>query len=112
MSVNTQHKDYQANLSTWKLMRDVISSNVTSYVPKLEGQDNDEYKAYVNRPAFFNATSRTLEALLGLIFSKPAEVPDSTELNKIYEAIKELEEAMKPKTCGYRDWETDRKSVV
>lgn len=87
MSVNTQHKDYQANLSTWKLMRDVISSNVTSYVPKLEGQSTDEFKAYVNRPAFFNATSRTLEALLGLIFSKPAEVTDSTELNKIYENI-------------------------
>ena len=82
MSVNTQHKVYQSNLSTWKLMRDVISSNVASYVPKLEGQSTDEFKAYVNRPAFFNATSRTLEALLGLIFSKPAEVTDSTDLIK------------------------------
>ena len=70
MSVNTQHAQYKSNLSTWKLMRDVISSNVTSYVPKLEGQSQEEFKAYVNRPAFFNATSRTLEALLGLIFSK------------------------------------------
>ena len=46
-----------------------------------------EFKAYVNRPSFFNATSRTLEALLGLIFSKNAEVTDSPELNKIYESI-------------------------
>lgn len=87
MAVSTKHINYTNSLSDWQLMRDVLSSNVAKYVPMLEGQTKDEFKAYTSRPAFFNATQRTLYALLGLIFSKPAEVTDSTELNKIYENI-------------------------
>lgn len=87
MAVDSKHINYTNNLANWQLMRDVLSSNVAKYVPMLEGQTKDEWQAYTSRPAFFNATQRTLDALLGLIFSKQAELTDSTELQKIYNNI-------------------------
>jgi hypothetical protein len=87
MAVNNKHIQYTSNKDDWQMMRDVISSNVGGYVPKLEGQSTAEFEAYVARPAFFNATTRTLDALLGLIYSKEPEITDSTELNRIYENI-------------------------
>ena len=87
MSVDSKNIQYSNNLTNWQLMRDVLSSNVAKYVPMLEGQTKEEWQAYTARPAFFNATQRTSNALLGLIFSKPAELTDNAELQKIYDNI-------------------------
>ena len=87
MAVDTKQIQWEQNFKTWQLMRDVLSSNVAKYVPMLEGQTKEEWQAYTARPAFFNATQRTSDALLGLIFSKHAELTDNAELQKIYDNI-------------------------
>ena len=38
------------------------------YLPRLDGQSDDNYRAYRDRTKFFPATFRTLDALLGLLF--------------------------------------------
>lgn len=60
----------------WCMMRHVLAGshemreNASEYIPRLSDQTNDEYKAYVTRPAFFEATKRTREALTGIIFRR------------------------------------------
>jgi len=74
MSVTNVHPQYNNNLPKWTKCRNAIEGEVKGYVPRLADQSNDEYKAYIERPSFFNATSRTLDALVGLIHSKEAEI--------------------------------------
>ena len=85
--VSFHHPDYNANFHKWKLIRDTIAGDVRAYVPKLEGQSDKEYQAYVNRPSFYNATSRTLDALVGLMFSKDPEFKAPKALEDIAKNI-------------------------
>lgn len=77
MPVNSTHPDYDANLSSWLRARDVlagedvIKSAGSRYLARLDSQTDDEYLAYLNRASFFNATARTAEGYLGLIFRRP-----------------------------------------
>lgn len=41
------------------------------YLPRLETQSDDEYLAYRTRASFFNATARTADAYVGLLFRRP-----------------------------------------
>lgn len=93
MSVTNLHKEYDKHKWQWKRCRDVIAGkdallqnglsrerftgslynpnfNVDVYLPRLVNQTDQEYMAYADRAAFFNATGRTLDALTGLIFAK------------------------------------------
>lgn len=84
MSVNTTHKDYDRRLPQWERVRDVVAGSdavkakQTEYLPKLGGQDWQEYLAYLNRADFHGATGRTLDGLSGALFRKPPalEAPD------------------------------------
>lgn len=77
MPVNSTHPCYDENLDTWKTIRDVLAGEVTlkqnasRYTPRLEGMEDVDYTAYVNRGYFFNASGRSVEAYLGVIFRKP-----------------------------------------
>ena len=77
MAVDDQHTQYVKFLPQWNILRDVISgqeaihSKKEKYLPKLSGQDTDEYNAYLTRALFYGATSRTLDGLSGMIFRKP-----------------------------------------
>lgn len=93
MSVTNTHGQYDAYKWKWRRCRDVIAGkdaiiqngrtgeryigslyNTTYapdvYLPRLANQSDNEYLAYQERAAFFNATGRTLDALTGLIFAK------------------------------------------
>lgn len=80
MAVDSTHEDYAKRLPQWKVIRDVIEGEDsvkeagTAYLPKLGGQEKDRYDAYKMRAMFYNATSRTLEGLSGMIFRKPPRV--------------------------------------
>ena len=84
MPVNSTHPDYDANLPAWLRARDVIAgedavkSAGVRYLPRLDSQTDEEYAAYKERAAFFNATARTAEGYVGLIFRHPpfVKVPD------------------------------------
>ena len=85
MAVNSQHPEYEASLVIWSKIRDVIRGEDAihkggeKYLPKLSGQDDVQYRSYVNRAGFYNATGRTVEGLTGMIFRKEPVlvVPDS-----------------------------------
>jgi hypothetical protein len=77
MPVNTTHAEYDGALLAWLRARDVIAgedavkSAGERYLPRLEAQTDEEYAAYRARAAFFNATARTADGYLGLIFRRP-----------------------------------------
>ena len=85
MPVNSTHPDYDANLPAWLRARDVIAGEdavkfgSVRYLPRLDSQTDEEYAEYKERAAFFNATARTAEGFVGLIFRRPpfVKVPEA-----------------------------------
>jgi hypothetical protein len=76
MPVNSTHPDYDASLPAWLRARDVfngedaIKAAGEKYLPRLDCQDDTEYRAYKNRASFFNASARTADGFVGLIFRR------------------------------------------
>ena len=63
-------------MSRWEKCEDVVDGEATvkrkgeTYLPRPARMDQDEYSSYKQRAEFFNAASRTLDGLHGMIFSK------------------------------------------
>ena len=80
MPANSTHPDYDASLPAWLRARDVIAGEDAvkvagaKYLPRLDSQSDDEYLGYKSRACFFNATSRTCDGFLGLLFRRDPEV--------------------------------------
>ncbi len=76
MPVETRHPSYEEHLPAWLRARDVLAgedavkSGGVRYLPRLDSQSDDEYAAYKARASFFNATSRTADGFVGLIFRR------------------------------------------
>ena len=70
------HPDYDATLPAWLRARDVLAGEDAvkaggeKYLPRLDSQSSEEFANYVKRASFFNATARTAEAYLGLVFRR------------------------------------------
>jgi hypothetical protein len=88
MAVTEQHADYSANISRWQQYRDAsageyaVKQRGESYLPrKSTHQTNAEYSAYKQRAMYFNATGRTVDGLVGLMFRRDPDMtsPDSME---------------------------------
>jgi hypothetical protein len=85
MAVNTTHPDYDATLPAWLRARDVLAGEDAvkaggeKYLPRLDSQSSEEFASYVKRASFFNATARTAEAYLGLVFRRQpfVKLPES-----------------------------------
>jgi len=77
---NSTHLEYNLSLAAWLRARDVIAGDQAvkaageSYLPRLDSQTDDEFLAYKSRACFFNATSRTCDGFLGLLFRRDPEV--------------------------------------
>ena len=73
---DTQHAEYADALPRWTKCRDAIAGEDAvhkageKYLPKLSGQDSAEYSAYVKRAPFYNATARTIDGMVGMLFRK------------------------------------------
>lgn len=82
-----RHPEYDAHSEVWRRCRDVVSGQDAvhaggeSYLSRLSDQTRAEYDAYKQRTPFYNATGRTLDGLVGMIFRKsPAiDVPAAME---------------------------------
>jgi hypothetical protein len=74
--VNSHHPDYDANLPAWQQARDVIAGEDAvkaggeKYLPRLDSQSDNDYLGYKTRASFFNATARTADGYVGLIFRR------------------------------------------
>ncbi len=85
MPVNSTHPDYDASLPAWLRARDVfagedaVKAAAEKYLPRLDCQDDKEYLAYKNRASFFNASARTADGFVGLIFRRDPtfKLPDA-----------------------------------
>lgn len=77
MAVNATHPDYDASALEWSRARDVLAGEDAvkaggeKYLPRLDSQTDEEFSAYVKRASYFNASARTSEAYLGLMFRRP-----------------------------------------
>ena len=86
MPVNSTHADYDAAAVEWSRARDVLSGEDAvkaggeKYLPRLDSQTDDEFAAYRKRASFFNATARTAEGYVGLMFRRPpfVKVPEAS----------------------------------
>lgn len=84
MPVDTEHPQYARRKEQWEKLRDcnegqeIIHLKTTKYLPRLSGQSNEDYEAYLKRGVFYGATSRTVDGLTGMVFRKPPmiEVPE------------------------------------
>ena len=84
MAVNATHPDYDAAATEWSRARDVLAGEDAvkaggeKYLPRLDCQTDQEFDAYVKRASYFNASARTSEAYLGLMFRRPpfVKLPD------------------------------------
>lgn len=94
MNYDVQHRDYARMSPCWKLIRDVLEGEEAvkrkqvAYLPKPSGQDDEDYAAYLNRAMFYDATARTLDGYVGLVFrKKPSLVDESGALNEFIQDI-------------------------
>ena len=98
MPANSTHLDYDANIAAWQRARDVFAGEDAvkaageKYLPRLDCQDDTEYRAYKNRASFFNASARTADGFVGLIFRRDPtfKLPDAN--NGISAALTEFVE--------------------
>lgn len=79
MPVSTLHPTVEKHLPIWKRIEDCIAgpdqvkAGREIYLPKLSGSSLTEYNDYLNRALFFNASDRTLQAMIGFLFRKPPQ---------------------------------------
>jgi hypothetical protein len=84
--VDSTHLEYDENVTAWLRARDVfagedaVKAAGVRYLPRLDSQSDDEYAAYKCRASFFNATARTADGFVGLIFRRDAtfKIPEKT----------------------------------
>jgi hypothetical protein len=76
MPANSTHADCDAALPGWVRGRDLLAGEDAvkaageKYLPRLEGQSDDDYAAYKARACFSNATRRAADAFVGMVFRK------------------------------------------
>lgn len=114
MAVTTTHPTYDHWRYRWESCRDIIegrdaimrrsldlSGRTTriagslfgpvitreDYLPRLSGQTDAEYRAYLGRAAFFGATGRTVDALVGMVMAKPPTINLPAPLDEYAEDI-------------------------
>ena len=78
MPITDQHLEYAAALPVWLRHRDVlrgedaVKARGPVYLARMDGMSDEDYRAYVQRACFFNATARTAAGMVGMIFRRDA----------------------------------------
>src|SRR6185369_16706168 len=82
----TLHPEYLSSLPDWLMARDILAGERRikaageKYLTRLTDQSDDEYEAYRRRATFFNATARTAEGYLGLVYRRPPTIRLPTKM--------------------------------
>lgn len=86
--IDTRHPDYEVFSKIWAKVRDCtkgsdwVKSKGETYLPKLSGQEDEEYKAYKSRAQFNNFGGRTLQISIGQLFRKNPQYEDLDDYKK------------------------------
>lgn len=76
----------------WQTIRDCLMGEImvkargSHYLPRTENQTDEEFKAYLARATFYNATSRTLAGLVGAVHARSPlidGVPQTMDLSSV-----------------------------
>jgi len=76
---DNKHNKYEAFAEKWFKTRaacegqSAIHNAGEKFLPRLADQSDHDYKSYKLRATYFNATGRTLEGLVGMVFRKEIE---------------------------------------
>ena len=85
MPQNSRHDAYGSAEKIWRKNRDAIAGeeavkgNSGSYLPKLPGQPESEYSAYVNRAQYVNYVGKILDISVNQVFRKAPVIADFPE---------------------------------
>jgi hypothetical protein len=89
MPVDSKHLEYRKTALLWEKINDVlggeekVKGEKAKYLPALEGQSSQGYENYLTRASFYEATSRTVDGLVGSIFRKPPVETLSTNIDDL-----------------------------
>ena len=93
MPVNSPHSEYAANLEKWNRARavlggeDDVKNGGKLYLPQLSDQSTDEYEAYKTRATFFNASARTVDSFVGMVYRKDPSIEAPASLEEFQKDI-------------------------
>jgi hypothetical protein len=80
MPIDKPRAEVGLMLPKWQRCRDVVAGEDAvklareQYLPRLGGQTNEEYDAYLMRALFYGGTGRTKSALVGLALGKDPQI--------------------------------------
>lgn len=93
MAIDSKNASYNGAASKWQRCRDAVAGQDAvhaagvRYLPMLKDQTFEDYTAYKLRAGFYNATGRTLEGLVGLVFRKPPQITKPASMDSIVDDI-------------------------
>jgi hypothetical protein len=96
--LDTQHPQYEANLSIWEMVEDcdagekAIKEKGDKYLPRPNPADKSEenkqrFEQYKTRAVFVNFTNRTVVGLVGQVTARPPDVELPTAIEDLQEDI-------------------------
>ena len=91
--VRTQHSDYIKMLGQWEKCRNVFAGteelreHTTKYLPRLTDEPETAYMARIGRGVLYNATFRTIQGMIGMVFRRPPVVECSPITESMLEDI-------------------------
>ena len=80
MPVDTTHKEYNAMMPKWQLVRAIIDNNASKYIREIDKNDPKRTKQYREDAILTNFTRLTQDGLIGLVYRKPAKIEVPAEL--------------------------------
>lgn len=93
MSVTVVHSEYQARIDEWDRIsavlagRDAVIESGEKFVPKLGGQNDEQYRNFINRGLFFNGSYRARKGIVGLVFSQDPQIDVSSAIEDFLDDI-------------------------
>ena len=91
MPVESKHPKYKLRFDQWRKCRDAfegedaIKDAGERYLPRLKGQNDDDYKSYKQRALFYSITSKSVSALVGMATSKMPKLTYPESMKKYFE---------------------------
>ena len=87
-AVNTVRAEVSHYAKKWKMVRDLMRTNVKDYIFDLEDPDIERNKRYKDSAVLTNFTKRTRDGLVGAVFTKDPKYTLPTALNYLLEDAK------------------------
>lgn len=90
---DSKHNNYQAFAEKWMRTRSANEGQTAvhrageKFLPRLAEQSDNDYSSYKMRATYFNATGRTLDGLVGMIFRKEMKKSYPLALEPIVEDL-------------------------